>query len=203
MMNARRTSRAKKRRLYWTSWIGYLSSDSYTITYYHFTVDSSRTEIPPNCHSPFQLKTSLRILPTVHSTRDLYLKSCSFKVLTISRLLQLFLLAGQTYFQPPDIIDLIVRSTASREPPYPLMTLPKTTERWQRPCPAFAFPKNLDLCDESYKGTLQRAALTHINVIVRSSFHQTRHTTSPQVTAPVVVDKICMYLCICSSEGPH
>tara|TARA_R110002003_G_scaffold32_7_gene1960 strand:+ start:16645 stop:17268 length:624 start_codon:yes stop_codon:yes gene_type:complete len=107
-----------------------------------------------------------------------------FSQLTPPRLLQLFLHAGQTYLQPPDLIDLIARSQVSRKSPYPVLTLPTTTEKWHRPSQAFAFPANIPLCDERYKRTLLRASLTHLNLIARSSFHQTRATVSPTVTAP-------------------
>jgi hypothetical protein len=43
--------------------------------------------------------------------------------------------------------------------------------------------------DDRYKGTLQRAALTHINLIARSSFHQTPESVSPIISAPSVATK--------------
>ncbi|KAH7385768.1 hypothetical protein BKA66DRAFT_415912 [Pyrenochaeta sp. MPI-SDFR-AT-0127] len=98
-----------------------------------------------------------------------------------TRLLQTFLTAGQTYIQPPDLIDLIVRSKISRKPPYSLMTLPATTEEWVHPNNAFAFPPNLDLCNDSSTTLLQRTSLTHLSLINRSSFHQTRFNMSQNV----------------------
>ena len=57
-----------------------------------------------------------------------------------TRLLQLFLVAGQTYLQPPDIIDLVVRDEISRNPPYTLLRLPDSTERHIRSTSAEQFP---------------------------------------------------------------
>jgi hypothetical protein len=74
----------------------------------------------------------------------------------------------------------------SRRAPYPLLQLPTSTVKWQRPSQAFAFPRNMSLnfFDERCKRLLQQASLTHLNLIARSSFHQTRHITSPLVVAP-------------------
>ncbi|KAF2855983.1 hypothetical protein T440DRAFT_513082 [Plenodomus tracheiphilus IPT5] len=60
-----------------------------------------------------------------------------------TRLLQTFLLAGQTYMQPPDVIDLTIRSETSRRAPYPQMTLPPSSERWMRLSNNFAMPTNV------------------------------------------------------------
>jgi hypothetical protein len=43
---------------------------------------------------------------------------------------------------------------------------------------------SLNFFDERCKRLLQQVSLTHLNVIARSSFHQTRHNTSPPVNAP-------------------
>ncbi|KAF1840716.1 uncharacterized protein K460DRAFT_370681 [Cucurbitaria berberidis CBS 394.84] len=103
------------------------------------------------------------------------------------RLLQLFLAAGQTYLQPPDLIDLIVRSKVSRRAPYPLMTLPVSTENWIRPSRAFALPHHFGLCDNRYKSLIQRASLIHLSLIIRSSFHQTQDDMSQnRLTAPAL-----------------
>lgn len=107
-------------------------------------------------------------------------------ILTPHRLLQLFLSAGQTYFQPPDLIDLAVRSKISRRHPYPIVTLPPTTEAWQRPSQLFVFPTdtNASLHNALYQRIIQHASLTHLNIIARSSFHQTQQTRSPPVNEP-------------------
>jgi hypothetical protein len=107
------------------------------------------------------------------------------------RILQLFLLASQTYFQPPDLIDLIARSQASRRAPYPPVEFPKSTVTWHRPSQFIVFPRitSSNMFDDRYKGTLQRAALTHINLIARSSFHQTPDSVSPIIRAPSVAAK--------------
>jgi hypothetical protein len=57
-----------------------------------------------------------------------------------TRLLQLFLVAGQTYLQPPDIIDLVVRDKIRRKPPYTLLRLPDSTEKHVRSTSAEQFP---------------------------------------------------------------
>jgi hypothetical protein len=56
-----------------------------------------------------------------------------------TRLLQLFLIAGQAYLQPPDIIDLAVRDRIHRKPPYTLLRLPDSTEKYTRSTSAMQF----------------------------------------------------------------
>ncbi|KAH6614937.1 hypothetical protein C7974DRAFT_402938 [Boeremia exigua] len=89
-----------------------------------------------------------------------------------ARFLQLFLLAGQTYFQPPDLVDLAIRHKVSRSAPYPEVTLPATTTHWIRPSNSFAFPANIAPSD--YKGRLSRLFDTHVSLINRSCFAQAR-----------------------------
>jgi len=43
---------------------------------------------------------------------------------------------------------------------------------------------NVHVLDDRYKSLILRASLTHLNVIARSSFHQTRYTVSPTITSP-------------------
>ncbi|KAH3906174.1 hypothetical protein HBH56_209480 [Parastagonospora nodorum] len=107
-----------------------------------------------------------------------------------ARLLQLFFAAGQTYYQPPDLIDLVVRYNASHRPAYPRVAFPTSTQVWQHPSQAFAFPSNpdLDLFDDNYKQLVLRASLTHLNLIARASFHQTSQIRSPLITAPTSTD---------------
>lgn len=88
------------------------------------------------------------------------------------RFLQLFLLAGQTYFQPPDLIDLAVRHKISRSAPYPEMALPATTEQWIRPSHTFAFPADVAFGD--YSSRFTQLFNTHVSLINRSSFAQTQ-----------------------------
>jgi hypothetical protein len=94
--------------------------------------------------------------------------------------------AGQTYLQPPDLIDLIARNNAARRPPYPLIAFPENTRVWQRPSQAFAFSANsgLNLFDEGIKRLIRRASETQLNLIARSSFHQKSDTRSPTVSSP-------------------
>jgi hypothetical protein len=99
------------------------------------------------------------------------------------RLLQLFLMAGQTYFQPPDLIDLLVRSKTSRKRPYPLLSTPRSTEKWRRPLPNLFHPGH-DLCCEHWKASFQRTSIAHLTLITRSSFHQTTHNMSQGGISP-------------------
>ncbi|KAF2631999.1 hypothetical protein BU25DRAFT_406521 [Macroventuria anomochaeta] len=89
-----------------------------------------------------------------------------------SKFFQLFLLAGQTYFQPPDLIDLVVRHKISQSAPYPEMTLPTTTEQWVRPSKAFTFPA--DVVFDDYTNRFTQLFNTHISLINRSSFIQSQ-----------------------------
>ncbi|KAH7085860.1 hypothetical protein BKA63DRAFT_28053 [Paraphoma chrysanthemicola] len=102
-----------------------------------------------------------------------------------ARLLQLFLHAGQTYLQPPDIIDLIMRSEVSRKYPWPAVKLPTTTRIWHRPSQAYAFRANVPLQDARQRRYLRSTSLNHLNIIARSSFHQTRQSVSPVMLTPV------------------
>lgn len=116
-------------------------------------------------------------------------------MLTTCRLLQLFIATGQTYYQPPDLIDLIVRHNASRRPNYPRVAFPTSTQVWQHPSQAFAFPTNpdLDLFDDNYKRLVLRASLTHLNLIARASFHQSSHIRSPVITGPTPTDAYTLH----------
>lgn len=80
-------------------------------------------------------------------------------------------MAGQTYFQPPDLIDLAVRHKVSRSRPYPEMALPAITEQWIRPSRSFLFPANTTL-DDNGSGVAQLFN-THVAIINHSSFAQT------------------------------
>ncbi|KAF1364750.1 hypothetical protein EJ07DRAFT_57319, partial [Lizonia empirigonia] len=87
-----------------------------------------------------------------------------------SRFLQLFLTAGQTYFQPPDLIDLAIRHKVARSAPYPRIALPETTEVWIHPSNTDAFPTNIALDDVRFKDRLNRLMGAHIALINRSSY---------------------------------
>ncbi|KAH7095508.1 hypothetical protein FB567DRAFT_460445 [Paraphoma chrysanthemicola] len=102
-----------------------------------------------------------------------------------AQLLQLFLHAGQTYLQPPDIIDLITRSEVSRKYPWPEVKLPTTTEIWHRPSRAYAFRVNVSLRHVHRRRYLRSTSLNHLNIIARSSFHQTRRNVSPVMPSPL------------------
>jgi hypothetical protein len=95
-------------------------------------------------------------------------------------------MAGQTYLQPPDLIDLVARGQAGQKYPYSAVTLPASTVQWQRPSPAFSFPADAEtsLWDERYRGLLIRASVAHLNLIARSSFHQVATNVSPAIHGP-------------------
>ncbi|KAL5116751.1 hypothetical protein ACEQ8H_005363 [Pleosporales sp. CAS-2024a] len=103
-----------------------------------------------------------------------------------SRLLQLFISSGETYLQPPDLIELVLHHNTSREPPWPLSTFSASTQAWQHPSPFFAFPTalDLDLLGERHKRAVLGNSLTHLNMIARSSIHQTSAHRSPVIAAP-------------------
>ncbi|KAF7676764.1 hypothetical protein GT037_004976 [Alternaria burnsii] len=100
-----------------------------------------------------------------------------------TRLLQLFLMASQTYFQPPDLIDLMLRSRTSRKPPYPLLLTPCSTEKYRRPLPSLFYPGH-DLNCTHLKPSFQRTSIAHLTLITRSSFHQTSHDMSQGGISP-------------------
>ncbi|KAH9870756.1 hypothetical protein IAQ61_006234 [Plenodomus lingam] len=80
-----------------------------------------------------------------------------------ARSLQAFLVASQTYMQPPDIIDLMIRSETSRNDPYPRMTLP------------YGIPM------VSQHQSLNRRVQAHLSLILRSSYLQSRYSRRVQV----------------------
>ncbi|KAJ4987985.1 hypothetical protein SVAN01_06560 [Stagonosporopsis vannaccii] len=88
-----------------------------------------------------------------------------------TRYLQLFFLAGQTYLQPPDLIDLAMRHRVALSAPYPKMMLPATTDQWIRPSNSFAFPAGI--ASRDYE-RLAQLFNTHVSLINRSSFAQTQ-----------------------------
>ncbi|CAN9113020.1 unnamed protein product [Alternaria alternata] len=98
-------------------------------------------------------------------------------------LLQLFLMASQTYFQPPDLVDLTLRSRTSRKPPYPLLPTPCSTEKYRRPLPSLFYPGH-DLNCTHLKASFQRTSIAHLTLITRSSFHQTSHDMSQGGISP-------------------
>jgi hypothetical protein len=96
-----------------------------------------------------------------------------------TKFLQLCLAAGQTYLQPPDLIDLACRSQTRRAFPYPACSIPKSTVAYQRPLKGFNFPPGLDMKDTrrnspTHTRDLHALALTHIRIMQRSSLIQTR-----------------------------
>ncbi|KAF1936566.1 hypothetical protein EJ02DRAFT_438469 [Clathrospora elynae] len=89
-------------------------------------------------------------------------------------------------YLPPttDLIDIIVRSKLSRKPPYPLMTLPVSTERCIRPTRNLAYSSNFDLYDDRYKRIFQRTSNHHLSLITHSSFHQTQSLMTILINSP-------------------
>ncbi|KAG9186713.1 hypothetical protein G6011_09821 [Alternaria panax] len=100
-----------------------------------------------------------------------------------TRLLQLFLMASQTYFQPPDLLDLTIRSITSHKPPYPLLPTPLSTESYRRPLPSL-FRLGHDLNCSRLKPSFQRTSLSHLTLVTRSSFHQTHNNMSQGGISP-------------------
>ena len=142
---------------------------------------TSPTLVPrnyPSHSSPTSPRTWLTVLGTYrapkipsHATLDcICTNHCD-------RLLQLFLMSGQTYFQPPDLINLIVRSKASRRRPYTHLHIPSSTKRWRHPRRTHFQPHN-DLCNETNKAHIQHMSTRHLTLITRSSFHQSRYDMS-------------------------
>ncbi|EOA82088.1 hypothetical protein ACJQWK_05228 [Exserohilum turcicum] len=93
------------------------------------------------------------------------------------RMFQVCLMAGQVYLQPPDLIDLAVRSKLSRKPPYPRMTMPASSERWRTPLPS-QVPPNIRLWDNGQKRLLLQVSLSQLRAMDQASFHQSRYCMS-------------------------
>lgn len=92
-----------------------------------------------------------------------------------TRLLQLCFMAGQTYLQPPDIIDLAVRNKLRQRPPFLRGGLPASTMDYIQPSPAPRFEPNRDLTTKNMATYV--AVMSTINsiygVIQRSTVTQT------------------------------
>ncbi|KAF2267054.1 hypothetical protein CC78DRAFT_103098 [Lojkania enalia] len=90
-----------------------------------------------------------------------------------ARFLQLCLLAGQTYLQPPDLIELMVRRELQGKHPYPSAHLSRSTETYIHPSRTPHFFPDYDLgCSNStsqYTSSLFRECITKINIIQRAS----------------------------------
>ncbi|KAF2691361.1 hypothetical protein K458DRAFT_426689 [Lentithecium fluviatile CBS 122367] len=84
-----------------------------------------------------------------------------------ARFTQIFLMAGQTYFHPPDLIDLVVRSRTSRKRPYPKCSIPLSTAKYQHPRNAILFPPTT-----TDTTRLLRLAITQLNIIARATINQ-------------------------------
>ncbi|KAH7559426.1 hypothetical protein BM1_04363 [Bipolaris maydis] len=87
------------------------------------------------------------------------------------RLLQACLTAAQAHFQPPDLIDLVIRSSLSRRPPYPEMTMPELSEAWRHPQSTDS-PPNMDLFHKDMAPMALRVCIRHLQRIGRSSIHE-------------------------------
>jgi hypothetical protein len=105
-----------------------------------------------------------------------------------TRFLQLCLMAGQTYLQPPDLIDLAVRNKLRQQPPFLQGGLSASTMEYIWPSTAFRFNPNRDL---SANGSLPYLPLMNIinsiyGVIQRGTVTQTatRPTTHHFLTPP-------------------
>jgi hypothetical protein len=91
-----------------------------------------------------------------------------FLVLTSLRHLRFFLLAGQAYLQPPDLIELAVRHGLSRSAPYPPAELPATALQWVRPNRSSSFPADVAVAE--WKTRLAYLVDFHVHIVRRSSF---------------------------------
>lgn len=101
-----------------------------------------------------------------------------------TRLLQLFLVAGQTYLQPPDIIDLAVRDKLRRKPPYMMTRLPASTELHIRSTSAEPFPPGFDLTSTGEDGfRLASLSLGNLTLFQRATIAQTSLHPAPQINA--------------------
>ena len=93
-----------------------------------------------------------------------------FLVLTSVRHLRLFLLAGQAYLQPPDLIELAVRHGLSRAAPYPPAELPASSLQWVRPSSSYSFPADVTI--PAWKTRLSYLVDFHVHIIRRCSILQ-------------------------------
>ncbi|KAF2189719.1 hypothetical protein K469DRAFT_561973 [Zopfia rhizophila CBS 207.26] len=87
-----------------------------------------------------------------------------------ARLLQTFLLAGQTYLQPPDIIELAVRNKLMLRRPYPMMHPPPSTHQYWHPFnPShITYPQNHPLVPAAGAPIpFRNALLANINIVMR------------------------------------
>ncbi|KAF2002892.1 hypothetical protein P154DRAFT_461872, partial [Amniculicola lignicola CBS 123094] len=95
-----------------------------------------------------------------------------------AKYLHLFLLAGQTYLQPPDLIELAVRNHCAQQPPYHSVP-PRSTRNYQRPYQAHCFPPitSLHAAIPTYGPHPESSLIiTHINIIQRASPSRTFHS---------------------------
>jgi hypothetical protein len=123
-----------------------------------------------------------------------------------TRLLQVFLLAGETYLQPPDLIDLVIRFRTSRRRPYPQLPIPLSTEKYQRPKRTPDFPRRPSSTAAGsslvrYNSDLLRVMTTHLNMISRASIHYTEARRHPRMVVQPdenslfkLVDELAKYL---------
>jgi hypothetical protein len=111
-----------------------------------------------------------------------------------TRLIQIFLMVEQTYLQPPDLIDLMVRSKVSQKQPYPLVPLPDSSWTWTRPSHYSRFPANIDLSDDRNNRLIQRASTTHRSLITRSSFHQAPHNMSQATISTPALNQMLLQI---------
>jgi hypothetical protein len=105
-----------------------------------------------------------------------------FLVLTSLRQVRLFLLAGQAYLQPPDLIELAVRHSLSRSAPYPPAELPATALQWVRPNNTYSFPADVATAD--WKIRLAYLVNFHVHVIRRSSIPPAQGPSNQTLAPP-------------------
>lgn len=100
-----------------------------------------------------------------------------------TRMFQFFMLAGHTYLQPPDLIDLTLRYQLSRKRPYPQLRIPSSTANYQRPArelrfrPGIDYNRGIPRRDRDAISQLNRISCATINQSETSVFNRWVHRT--------------------------
>lgn len=94
-----------------------------------------------------------------------------------ARFLQLCLTAGQTYLQPPDLIDLVIRTKLMKRSPFPNLHLPASTKIYMRPSNPVHYPPDRSLTENGSmppsRRPLSSLAARELGLIQRSTVAQT------------------------------
>ncbi|KAF2869694.1 hypothetical protein BDV95DRAFT_576059 [Massariosphaeria phaeospora] len=119
-----------------------------------------------------------------------------------ARFLQLFLVAGQTYLQPPDIIDLVIRSKLQRRPPYPELHFPKSTQCYLRPHHnSVRFHAGISLNNSGpYNATRLHQAITLRSIHILRLFERSTITQTARSPAPAYARRVPTGSLYCVNE---